>query len=370
MCRPVGTIPIPCWYDMAEVLSEQLIASILQLAAQCDLPLGGGDRRFEYLAGDGSDRLFVRISHGHGPSCLAVLPNGAHPHAMAEARSYYQIGKFLFDRGVPVPQVFGYDETTGIVLVEDLGNVLLHELIEKHTVSSAIVWQRYQDALEALVKLQLAGRKGFSADYCWDTAQYDTQVMLEREANYFQIALCENYLGINNFDGQLKEEFLKLAERAAREPANFLLHRDFQSRNLMIYKDSVRIIDFQGARFGPLGYDVASLLVDPYAGLTPGQQDELLDYYCNLQEHAQHALFDRQGFLEGYFYLFLQRNLQILGAFAFLSQEKGKTFFTQHIKPAAVSLSQHLDKPQGETFPALRSLAGNIVLQLQNNSKV
>ena len=282
-------------------------------------------------------------------------------------RSYFLIGRYLFDRGVPVPELFGYDEKSGIIIAEDLGDLLLHGLIKQQTVSSPIVWQRSRQALEGLVRLQLAGSDGFTEDYCWDTPRYDKQVMVERESNYFLSAFCKGYLGLDVESG-LKEEFQRLAERASREPADFILHRDFQSRNLMIDGDSIRIIDFQGARFGPLGYDLASLLMDPYAGLSADQQQELLDHYCALM--AQHMPFDHQRFLEGYYYLFLQRNLQILGAFAFLSKQKGKVFFKEFIKPAAASFRAHLEKRQGADFPGLRALTEKIMVQLETNSTI
>jgi len=78
--------------------------------------------------------------------------------------------------------------------------------------------------------------------------------------------------------------------------------------------------------------------------------------------------FDHQRFLEGYYYLFLQRNLQILGAFAFLSKQKGKVFFKEFIKPAAASLRAHLEKRQGADFPGLRALTEKIMVQLETNS--
>ncbi len=322
--------------------------------------------RFEYLAGDGSDRVFARIKQGNGSSCLAVLPNNAHPRGMAEARSYYLIGRYLFDRGVPVPELFGYDEKTGVILAEDLGDLLLHGFIKQYSISSPVVLQRYRQAVEALVKLQLAGSDGFTTDYCWDTLRYDKQVMVEKESNYFLSAFCEGYLGLDVFDSALKKEFQQLAERASQEPADFILHRDFQSRNLMVDGDRIRIIDFQGARFGPLGYDLASLLMDPYAGLNANQQQELLDYYCTLI--GRQIPFEPQRFREGYYYLFLQRNLQILGAFAFLSKQKGKVLFKEFIKPAAVSLRSHLEKMQGAEFPALQLLTEKIIIHLETSS--
>ncbi|MBW2502091.1 MAG: phosphotransferase, partial [Deltaproteobacteria bacterium] len=140
--------------------------------------------------------------------------------------------------------------------------------------------------------------------------------------------------------------------------AVYFLHRDFQSRNLMVTAGEIRIIDFQGGRLGPLGYDLASLLIDPYAGIPAGLQQRLLEHY--LEQLCTYGLDDR-AFLKGYKSLALQRNLQILGAFAFLAERKQKSFFRQFIPPAARSLQQLLAGPDGDNYPELRRLSEKII---------
>jgi hypothetical protein len=222
----------------------------------------------------------------------------------------------------------------------------------------------YRQALSALAHLQTETRQGFQPDWCWDTPRYDRALMLTRESGYFQKALCEDFLGMNSLPQGLGQEFVFLAERAMQEPADFILHRDFQSRNLMVHKGKVRIIDFQGARLGPLGYDPASLLIDPYAGLSQDRQQALLG--CYLDALASHIPLDRGQFIEGYYYMALQRNLQILGAFAFLSKVRGKEFFKQFIIPAVNTLHEHLATPQGRDFPLLRAVTEQVENFLNN----
>jgi len=123
----------------------------------------------------------------------------------------------------------------------------------------------------------------------------------------------------------------------------------------MLTEKGVRIIDFQGARLGPLGYDLASLLLDPYASLDAACREELQDYY--LVTLSRYITLDPHSFYKGYYCLLLQRNLQILGAFAYLSQCRGKTFFRQFLAPALASLNAHLAARQGVDFPCLRALA-------------
>ncbi len=210
--------------------------------------------------------------------------------------------------------------------------------------------------------MQFAGRESFDPGWCWDTPRYDRELMLTRDSGYFLREFCIRYLDNNRLASDLDEEFKALAGRAAREPADFFLHRDFQSRNLMLQNETIRVIDFQGGRLGPLGYDLAALLIDPYTGLNHHLQDELLSYYIKQVEPLG---IKGKKFADGYFFLALQRNLQVLGAFAYLLKVKGKPFFRQYIRPALVSLQERLANPAAADYPCLRKLCADCLRLLQ-----
>jgi aminoglycoside/choline kinase family phosphotransferase len=114
------------------------------------------------------------------------------------------------------------------------------------------------------------------------------------------------------------------------------------------------VIDFQGGRLGPLQYDLASLLIDPYVELPQNLQDRLLsDYLTRLSEFVP---VDRGRFLHAYEYCAINRNLQILGAFAFLSRQKGKKDFEPYIPPALKSLKQRLQNLEPQVCKQLRRI--------------
>lgn len=303
------------------------------------------------LAGDGSDRRFCRLSLCDGKSVIIVVPPKKDQKTLLEAESYYAIGTHLHRRGVAVPELYGFDKATGVVIAEDLGNTLLQQIVgmERETV------QIYQQVIDQLVQLQISGVKGFQSEMCWDTPVYDRQLMLEREARYFEHAFCLDFAGLSFDRSALEREFEMIINEASSQPTTFLLHRDFQSRNLMLHQGRIRIIDFQGARFGPLAYDLASLLIDPYVGLSAAMRNELLQYY--ILQVGKRLDFDPESFLQGYYYIALLRNLQIIGAFSFLYQKKGKDFFKDYLKPSVHSLLIHLQEPTGAALPSLRDLA-------------
>ncbi len=145
----------------------------------------------------------------------------------------------------------------------------------------------------------------------------------------------------------------------------FFLHRDFQSRNIMVLADgSFRIIDYQGGRFGPLAYDLASLLIDPYVSLSPALQQKLFDYY-GLQLEEKFGL-DTGLLRASYAQLACLRNMQILGAFSFLLLKKGKVFFEQFIPAALMALDRRLQEEWASDLPALRELVKTLLAAQPN----
>ena len=128
-----------------------------------------------------------------------------------------------------------------------------------------------------------------------------------------------------------------------------------QSRNIMVKGRKVYFIDFQGGRIGPIQYDLASLLIDPYVELPDVIQSELIDYSYELLSSVTDL--NQEQFLACYHYCRLTRNLQILGAFAFLSKVKGKTYFEKYIPAAVKSLRSNLAAGGRTEFPALTAIA-------------
>ncbi len=309
------------------------------------------------IGSDGSTRRFWRVLQDGKALCVIAAPAGRSSAELAEAGSAWKIGQHLRAKGVPVPELYGWDAGTGVLLFEDLGDVRLHDLVVQpagiERSDQEAVGDYYRLALGQLANMQFAGADGFATIWCWDSPRYDVPLMLERESGYFLRAFWQGLLGQEE-NGGVEEEFRDIAEVAGRASADFFLHRDFQSRNIMVKDGSVRFIDFQAGRLGPLGYDVASLLIDPYAALTPLFQEELLDFYGSVL--AAHYPGSEEDFFKYYSFLALQRNLQIVGAFAFLSKVRGKDFFTAFIHPALLALRNRLADSSFADYHRIRTL--------------
>ncbi len=331
------------------------------LSVICDLLQSNGlttsnvsSLHIEEMAGDGSSRKFWRITDGEKKLCLAVAPPDRDAVNMAEAQAARAIGLHLLSRGIPVPAQYGWDDASGILLFEDLGDYKLYDYVQQNTGKEyevESIRSQYKQVLKALGEMQISGAELFNSKWCWDTEKYDKQLMLERESGYFLRSFWGDLLSKKEPAG-IQEEFIDLANRAANIGANYFLHRDFQSRNIMIQQEKPGFIDFQGGRFGPLAYDLASLLLDPYVNLSLSLQDELFDFYLDNLEHELDVRQDQ--FKQEYLLLGLHRNLQIIGAFSFLSEHRKKPFFRQFLRPAIDSLERLIQQEFFTEYPVLR----------------
>jgi len=317
------------------------------------------------ISPDGSQRQFIRLVGPGGRRLLIIKPPEGEGTGLHEAQSACSIGQHLYGRGIPVPEIYGFDSMNGQLFVEDLGDERLYDMLRQTSEEKRLYW--YKQVIAELVRMQIQGADDFSLSWCWDTPRYDKELMITRESGYFLQALCRDYFNLS-FDRQrIEKECCLLADRASLAPADYFLHRDFQSRNIMVKDKKVRIIDFQGGRLGPLAYDLASLLIDPYMALSASLQQEVKKIY--LRELQKFISYDGVQFEREYILLALQRNLQILGAFAFLSRQRGKIFFSRFIQPALLSLNSLLAKPDAADYRALRALARQCLSTVKHNDE-
>ena len=310
-----------------------------------------GFLRWESLRGDGSERVFLRAS-GEKGSVVVVWSPLVHHAFPNESDSYVYLGNHLQKKGVPVPLILGYRRAEGLTLVEDLGSVHLQDLVGS---ADQRLVRLYHQALELLLKMQIEGTKELDTSFCFDTPVYDSEFIIIRELEYFRRSFLEGALGLEIAPHYLKDDFSLLASKAGtRSGELFFMHRDFQSRNLMVKDEALYVIDFQGARLGPPQYDLASLLLDPYVQLPESLQEELLTNYSRAFAELTATSVDR--FLGKYFHVALCRNFQVLAAFSFLTKVKGRSHFAQYIPPAWRRLRRLLERVPGEGYRLLANL--------------
>ncbi|GEM_PF-55441 len=264
----------------------------------------------------------------------------------SEIDAFIAIGRHLFSIGIPVPEIYQYDLFSGMVAIEDLGNTHFQQIINELE-SEYEIMKWYEKICDYLMDFSIKGIKNFDTSWAFQTKEYTMQLIIEKECRYFIDAFIRGYLKKKAEFYNLKETFEFIAENALKYSFTGLMHRDLQSRNIMVKNEQIFFIDFQAARKGPLQYDLASLLIDPYVNLNPEIREKIL-MYCALKINRLTG-FNKDKFIQGFRFCSITRNMQILGAFSYLSMVKGKKFFKNYIPCALKNLKINIDILNHET---------------------
>jgi len=310
-----------------------------------DLPIGRICR--EHLKGDGSDRQWYRLKMGQ-KSIILVDHGIKATDGFGETNAFVRIGRHLFERGVSVPQIYDGDTFAGYVFLEDLGDLDLQTAVQQ-TDNFDTVMRTYQSVIHLLTNFSSCGAEQFNTSWSYQTPFYSEELILEKECRYFVKAFLNTYLDLKINYEDVKTEFEFLAENALKYAVQGLM-----SRNIMIKNEKIYAIDFQGARLGPIQYDLASLLIDPYVDLPPDIQKQLF-IYC-VEKLKERMNIKSENFSHCYRFCCLTRNLQILGAFGYLTCVKGKVQFETFIPPAVRTLQHNLQKVGQKKLPVLNAL--------------
>lgn len=348
------------WNDMGtpERYKEAAIGELTPRAFKAAFPdYNCKDVKISELKGDGSDRRWFRLTSQN--NSLIMADHGIRKAlSINETDSFIAIGKHLHVKGLPVPGIILHDSFSGLVFLEDLGDTKLQNVImDSGNRSEILSW--YKKAIDLLMGLSLTGKKGFDTSWTYQSPYYNTDLILEKECRYFTDAFLRGYLNKEIDFEEFKNEFVKIASRAMEHQIAGFMHRDMQSRNIMVKEGKMYFIDFQGGRIGPLQYDLASLLIDPYVCLPSGMRLELLDYCAGMISSA--IGIDDDKFRLCFKYCSIARNLQILGAFGHLSRVKGKIFFEKYIPAALKTLKESFIQLEKDEFPKLKSLIDDLL---------
>ncbi len=336
------------------------LASIDLLALKVTQERGFGKAmEAQPLVEQGSDRQFYRLREA-AKSEILMLTSPEDP----DFDRYVKIGRYLHDNNLGAPIIHATAPHEGSLIMEDLGDDTLYLMVrdEKHEASLAAL---YEKVIDLLVAMQTKTAKTVTDCPALGDRIFDTNQFLW-ESSYF----ADNFLHKDLRTSpqkihDLSSELRTLAQNAAKQPL-VLMHRDFQSQNILIKKGKVRIVDFQGARLGPLTYDLASLLKDAYVHLSAPLRERLLGYYW-MRLTKNHGPQINPEMLNHLFLLSgIQRNMQALGAFSFLSLVKGKQKFRQSIPRCLDSLDKGLDElAQADLPPGRLPRLSDLVKQIK-----
>jgi len=288
------------------------------------------------LAQSGSYRKYFRIT---GKEKNAV---GVFNPDRKENIAYITFTEHFLKKKLNVPRLFAKNIKDNIYLIEDLGDTTLFSFIEQQhsePLQKKIV-DYYKEALKNLIRFHIDGGKGLDYSVCYPRNKFDKQ-SIQWDLNYFKYYFLK--LAKINFDEQnLEDDFNSFAEFLISADTKYFMYRDFQPRNILIRKDELYFVDYQGGRKGALQYDVASLLFQAKANLPYETRQELLSFY--LEQLNNRIKVNRKEFNKYYYGYVLIRILQTLGAYGFRGYYENKTHFLFSIPYALKNLQWLVDK--------------------------
>lgn len=294
-------------------------------------------KKCEPLAQSGSHRRYFRLTLSDDSTLI-----GAFNDDIAENKAFFTYTKFFTNKHFSVPELLMVAPDQQHYLQTDLGKSTLYDFLSANRDDqgqpSPEVVRYYEQVVQQLPALQLSGHEGLDFSVAYPRAAFDRQSM-QWDLNYFKYY----FLKLVNvpFNEQLLEnDYNNLIDYLLSAESDYFLYRDFQSRNIMVDNGSVYFIDYQGGRKGALQYDVASLLYDAKADLSPALREHLLNLY--LDTLAQHIEVDRQAFLSYFQGFVLIRILQAMGAYGYRGYFERKTHFLQSVPYAVHNLDSLL----------------------------
>ncbi len=269
---------------------------------------------------DASFRRYLRVDTQAGASLIVMDA----PPDKENCEPFVKVAKLMQSAGLKAPEVLAWQEAQGFMLLTDLGDQTMMSAIDvKNPQANHAL---YMQAVDALIAWQLSSKAGVLPPY--------DETLLNRELSLFPdwyLAQHRQFDVQGKMRNTLDSTFKMLVAHNLASPSVFV-HRDFMPRNLMMPTGSdaaLGVLDFQDAVYGPVTYDVASLMRDAF--LT-WEEDFVLDVTIRYWEKARKAgLLDFEDWHQdfGVFYravewMGLQRHLKVAGIFARLTLRDGK----------------------------------------------
>jgi len=315
------------------------------------------------LAGDASNRRYYRAAVGGGPPHSVIVMQLAEPEGFKQSEeavsgAIHQISELPFinimshlaKTNIPVPTLHYYDQSAGLLYLEDFGDVTLAEAVSQADAPS--LESRYKQAVNVLVRMQINATTPADPGCVAFHRSFDVPLLMwefEHFLEYGIVARSGKPLPEEDVTA-IRREFEEIAELLAGQPRVFT-HRDYHSRNLMVDGLRLGVIDFQDALMGPATYDLASLVRDAYIQLDEALVDDLVGYYLDQLAERRFVWTNRTAFRRLFDLTSIQRNLKAAGRFVYIDQIKGNPKFLADIPRVLSYVKRNLQK-----YPELDTL--------------
>jgi aminoglycoside/choline kinase family phosphotransferase len=269
----------------------------------------------EPASADASFRRYFRVTID-GETLIAMDA----PPPQEDCKPFVHAAEVFGAAGLNVPKIIAQDIPNGFLLLSDLGNTTFLSALQAPN-GLEVAADLYRDASNALIKMQLASKPDVFPPY--------DEALLTREMQLFPDWYVTKHLKATLTDAQqqvMNKTFAMLNANILAQPKVYV-HRDYHSRNLMVQENShdLGVLDFQDAVYGPITYDLVSLLKDAYISW---EEDQVLDWAVRYWQSARQAGLpmseDFAEFYRDFEWMGAQRHIKVLGIFARLYHRDGK----------------------------------------------
>jgi N-acetylmuramate 1-kinase len=263
---------------------------------------------------DASFRRYLRVDSAQGREAISRIIMDA-PTDKENSQPFVHVAQLMQAAGLTVPEILAWDEANGFLLLSDLGAKTMMQVIDP---AAPPPLNLYLEAVDALVQWQLASKESVLPNY--------DRALLSRELALFPqwyIGEHRKYTLDAAQQKVLDDAFERIVQNNLQWPSVYV-HRDFMPRNLMV-GPKLGVLDFQDAVYGPITYDIASLMRDAFLSW---DEDFCLDVTIRYWDTARKAGLpvgdDFGEFYKGVEWMGLQRHLKVAGIFARLTLRDGK----------------------------------------------
>jgi len=289
------------------------------------------------LQPSGSYREYFRIK---GPTHQAI---GVYHANQRENAAFVGFTRHFLSQGVAAPEVYAEDLPHNVYLLRDLGDLSLFAHLADNREGAIIapkVISLYEQSLADLAHIQIQAGKELDYSLCYPRDSFDEQ-SIRWDLNYFKYYFLR--LARIPFDEDaLERDFGVFTEYLLAADRDYFLYRDFQARNILLHDGRPHFIDYQGGRKGALQYDVASILYQAKADLSPELRTHLVHHYLDAATSLSKRV-NRQQFLDHFDAYVVVRMIQVMGAYGFRGFYERRPHFLESI-PYAVKHLTHLLK--------------------------
>ncbi len=298
------------------------------------------------LQGDASSRTYYRVCRD-GRSVIVMrladdplksdeVVDGERPRSVP----FLEVGAWLRRGGVPIPEVLHADLDAGVIVLEDLGDRTVERALAEGEDKAAL----YREAVRLMVAMHAHAARDPDPDCICFRRRFGKGLLRWELEHFYEYGLVA-WTGRTPTPAErevLDAFFGDLVRRLCALPQGFV-HRDFQSRNLMLHEGRLRLIDFQDALLGPYVYDLVALLRDSYVAFTREEVVGLQRVF--LEERQARGLYapDPAALMDDFQAQALQRKLKDAGRFVYIDRVKGNPKFLPNIPRSLAYAREALD---------------------------